>query len=130
MNAVDTNILARYFLNDDAAQSPTAKNIIEQGVFVSNSVILETVWLLQSRYEQPAKAIAAALSALIEMPNVIVTNADALIWTLQRFGDGADFADMLHLIEATGHEAFLTYDRKLAKQAGANTPIGIRIVGT
>jgi predicted nucleic-acid-binding protein len=129
MNAIDTNILARYFLNDDAVQSPLAREIIKQGAYVSNSVILEIVWLLQSRYEQSSTAVTSALLAVINMPDIIVSDALALQWALQKYAAGGDFADMLHLVEAAGYDHFCTFDRKLAKQAGADSSIKIRIIG-
>jgi hypothetical protein len=36
---------------------------------------------------------------------------------------------MLHLVEAAGHDCFLTFDRKLAKQAGDATPIHVKDAG-
>lgn len=127
MDAIDTNILARYFLNDDKAQSPLAREIVIRGAFVSNTVILETAWLLQSRYNQPAKAVSAALLALIDMPNVVVGDHALLAWALEQYANGADIADMFHLVEAAGHDTFLTFDRKLSKQAGKNAPIRIKL---
>ena len=115
MDAVDTNILARYFLDDDREQSPRARAILMHGAFVSNSVILETAWLLQSRYNQSPKAISSALLALIAMPDVVVSDPALLSWALTRYADSADVGDMLHLVEAAGHDSFLTFDRKLAK---------------
>lgn len=129
MNAIDTNILARYFLNDDDVQSPLAFEYIKSGAFVSNSVILETAWLLQSRYSQSPQAVSAALLALIGMPDIVIVDSVLLVWALQQYAKGADIADMFHLIEASGHESFLTFDRKLAKQAGINAPIQIKIAG-
>jgi predicted nucleic-acid-binding protein len=128
MKAVDTNILARFVLNDDAQQSPIARETLKGGVFISNSVLLETVWLLQSRYNQQPANIAAALKAVIEIPGVQVSKAEAAIWALSRYSAGADFADMLHLVEGTGSDVFLTFDRKLAKQAGDAAPLSIELL--
>ena len=129
MDAVDTNILARYFLNDDQVQSPLARAILVSGAFVSNSVLLETAWLLQSRYNQSPKAVSTALRALIAMPDVVVADQSLLAWALTRYAEGADVADMLHLVEATGHDRFLTFDQKLAKQAGDTSPILVKDAG-
>jgi predicted nucleic-acid-binding protein len=129
MDVVDTNILARYFLDDDHEQSPRARAILMHGAFVSNSVLLETAWLLQSRYNQSPKAISSALLALIAMPDVVVSDLTLLSWALTRYADGADVGDMLHLVEAAGHDCFLTFDRKLAKQAGDATPVHVKDAG-
>ena len=48
MRAVDTNILARYYLRDDAAQGRIATDLLSAGdVFVPKTVILELEWVLR-----------------------------------------------------------------------------------
>lgn len=55
MRAVDTNVLARYYLRDDAAQARVADRILSDGdVFVPKTVVLELEWVLRSIAEQPA----------------------------------------------------------------------------
>ena len=48
MRAVDTNVLARYYLRDDATQGRVAASVLSAGdVFVSKTVILELEWVLR-----------------------------------------------------------------------------------
>ena len=54
MIALDTNVLARAFLQDDSVQSPDAVRVIQEladqeGVFVASSVLLELVWVLRKK---------------------------------------------------------------------------------
>ena len=63
------------------------------------------------------------------MPDVVVSDLALLSWALTRYADSADVGDMLHLVEAAGHDSFLTFDRKLAKQAGDATPIQVKDAG-
>ncbi len=51
MLAVDTNIVLRYLVKDDAAQSARARDIVESApIFVSLTVVLECEWVLRSLY--------------------------------------------------------------------------------
>ena len=54
MRAVDTNILARFYLRDDAAQGRIAASVLSGGdVFVPKTVILELEWVLRYVADQP-----------------------------------------------------------------------------
>lgn len=54
MRAVDTNVLARYYLRDDPVQSPLAASLLAAGdVFVPKTVVLELAWVLQFVAERP-----------------------------------------------------------------------------
>ena len=62
MKALDTNVLVRYFAQDDVRQSAIATRLLEDGLgaadrgFVSLLVLLETVWVMESRYHCDAAA--------------------------------------------------------------------------
>lgn len=38
---------------------------------------------------------------------------------------GADFADMMHVGAAEGASSFVTFDRKLERRAGPDSPVAI-----
>ena len=58
MRAVDTNVLARYYLRDDPTQARLAGKILSAGgVFVPKTVILELEWVLRSVAEQPGSKV-------------------------------------------------------------------------
>jgi predicted nucleic-acid-binding protein len=128
MLAIDTNVLVRYLIEDDKQQTEIAKNVMKAGCYLSLTVLLETVWLLASRYKQPRAAIAEALLQVIQLPELRTVD-DALInWVLQRFNDGADFADMVHLVDGRCADAFATFDRAITRAAGENPPMIIEIL--
>lgn len=52
----------------------------------------------------------------------------ATLSALDRYAAGADWADMLHLIDSAGREAFLTFDRRAGTHAGSETTVPIEIV--
>ncbi|WP_260582033.1 type II toxin-antitoxin system VapC family toxin [Sphingopyxis sp. PET50] len=123
MKAVDTNILARFMLDDDPVQSPIARDIIEAGVFVPLTVLLELGWLLQSRYAMERAHLAASLLGLFDVPGIVLDDELAVRSAVAAFAKGGDFADHLHLVAAKGAEAFVTFDRSMV----ANEAIGVRV---
>ena len=127
MRAIDTNVVIRFLTADDAAQAQTARRIIEGGdIFIGTTVLLESEWVLRSGYGFGAKQIASSLAGLAGLPGITVEEPAELSQALEWMREGADFADALHLARAAHCDAFLTFDRKLAKRAkqlGAMTVI-------
>ena len=118
VRAVDTNILVRFFAADDEKQSPVARAlIVGADVFVPTTVVLETEWVLRSAYGFAPSAIANSLRMLGGLPRVSLENAVATVQALDLLEQGVDFADALHLIQSAHCEAFVTFDRKLARRA-------------
>jgi predicted nucleic-acid-binding protein len=118
MVAVDTNVLARLLLNDDAAQHQRVKALFKsRQVFTAPiTVMLELVWVLES-YDCTAEKIAAGLSALLALPNFKPAQADALRLALQSYTSGMGFADALHLALSADQQGFVTFDKAFAKRA-------------
>ena len=118
MIALDTNVLARLLLQDDAAQYKRAKTLFEtRQVFTTTvTVMLELVWVLESRNVVPEK-INMALNALMNLPNFKPERADALREALRNYKNGMGFADALHLALSDGQEKFLTFDKAFVRRA-------------
>jgi predicted nucleic-acid-binding protein len=118
MIAVDTNVLARLLLNDDAAQYQRAKDLFKsRQIFTAPvTVMLELVWVLQA-YDCTAERIAAGLTALLDLPNFKPAQTDALRQALQSYASGMDFADALHLALCADQAGFVTFDKAFAKRA-------------
>jgi predicted nucleic-acid-binding protein len=59
MIAFDTNLLVRFVVNDCPAQADMAEALMrQQTVFISRTVLLESEWVLRSRYGQSPAALA------------------------------------------------------------------------
>lgn len=128
MRAIDTNVIVRFLTADDAAQAKAARKVIEDGdIFVSLTVLLETEWVLRAGYGLSVAEIVGALRALAGLPGVTIEAPAHLALALDWTGKGMDFADALHLAGADHCTAFVTFDRKLAKQAKnlVTTPVSI-----
>ena len=82
MIAIDTNILLRYLLVDDAVQSLQASAIItgKEKVLVTDVVIIETVWTLKGKkYKLDKEGIRQTINKLFEEPNLVFEDGQT-IW--------------------------------------------------
>lgn len=124
MIAVDTNVLARFFINDEedreaAKQRPAAIAALSEKVFVPMSVILEFEWVMRGFYELPRKEIQRVFESLCGLANVQVENRASVLAALDAYKNGLDFADALHLARADFCSTFLSFDVRLKKRADA-----------
>ncbi len=118
MLAIDTNLIVRYLTGDQPQQSRKAKALIDSElVFVCKTVLLETAWVLRSVFGFTPTEIAKALTDLAGLPSVTLEDAAIVATALNWMAGGMDFADALHLANAQGSDAFVTFDRGLAKKA-------------
>jgi len=118
VTAIDTNIIVRLLTRDDEAQYKTALAIFkENSIFISDTVILETEWVLRYAYDFSSSAICNALVKLLGLPNVKTSNAEALALAIEWARGKLDFADALHLALSRNHDEFVTFDKKFARQA-------------
>ena len=81
MRAIDTNILVRALVRDDAAQTAKAEALLSSGaeLFVPVTVILELEWVLRSRYALAPKAVAQAIEGVAALPNVVMGERKAVL---------------------------------------------------
>lgn len=124
MKAIDTNILVRFLINDDPAQADRVYRLFEETersgerIFISLPVIMETIWVLMTRYECPTSLIYEMLERLILVPYLEFESAGR-IQLLTTLGPGSklDPADLMIALTARdrGCEATLTFDRKAAR---------------
>jgi predicted nucleic-acid-binding protein len=118
MLAVDTNIVVHYLVKDDDAQSTRARDIVGSGaIFVPLTVVLECEWVLRSLYGFSRSAVIAALEAFCGASGVAVGEAATVERAFRLARQGLDFADALHLAQGSECEAFVTFDKRLARRA-------------
>ena len=127
MRAIDTNIVARLLLGDDPEQSAIARRVVDEGVFVSPTVLLETAWLLRSRYRLSREGVAAYLLGLIEIPSVSMATPDAVAWAIERSAIRGDLADLMHLVASLGASEFVTFDEDVLRDAAPDSPVPVVI---
>lgn len=126
MIGLDTNVLARYVMQDDPRQAPRATRLVESlrpesPGYVSLVVLVELVWVLKSNYGLERGQVAAVLETLLRSKELVVDRAESVNQALQRFATaGADLADALieRLAAAAGCDATFTFDAGAVKSAG------------
>lgn len=118
MRAIDTNVVVRLLVADDADQAKAARQIVLGGeTFLGVSVVLETEWVLRAGYDFTAPQIVDALRALGGLPGLTMEEPEQVAMALEGLAQGMDFADALHLARSGHCREFVTFDRKLAKRA-------------
>jgi predicted nucleic-acid-binding protein len=127
MIGLDTNVLVRYFAQDDAVQSKKATALMEslsadRPGYVSQVALVEVVWVLGRSYGVGRDPIKDIIESMIGTKELVVEGADIVRKALRVFAasDKADFADCL--IERSGHvaecEYTATFDVTASKVAG------------
>ena len=122
MRALDTNVLARFFVDDAddaqaAKQRPAAIAALAGRSFVSVTVLLELEWVLRGFYELRTRDISRVLRALASIEHVTLEDRGAVLVAVDAFDKGLDFADALHLARSSRASGFATFDQRLAKRA-------------
>ena len=118
MPAVDTNIVVRFIVRDDETQAQRSKAILlDRGVWIAKTVLLETEWVLRSTYKYSRQAMHDALTDLLGLPGVEAEDSAEVAQALKWFAAGLDFADALHLASRPDGARFVTFDEALARQA-------------
>lgn len=126
--AVDTNVLVRYLVNDDAEQAAAARALLEgltrdRPGFVCREVTVEVVWVLERAYKFNRVEIANVLVELVTTDCLVFEAADDITRAALDYRQGGPgFADRMILTAAdrAGAMPLYTFDKRLAKLEGAN----------
>lgn len=127
MIAIDTNVLVRYLVCDDAEQAEAARALLaklssERPGFICREVTIEVVWVLERAYQLPRDQIATVLDELIATEGLLIEAADDVSRAASAYRQGgADFSDLMILAAAkrVGARPLHTFDRTLARLEGA-----------
>lgn len=127
MLGIDTNVLVRFLVRDDEAQFEKARKLIRREiaagrrVFVNQLVLMETEWVLRSRYAVPKNQIIEAVSGLLNATDIQFEDEPAIEEALFTWKDSiADFADCLIGAKnrRMGCRATATFDAKASRLPG------------
>ena len=120
MIAVDTNVLLRLLVGDDASQAAKARRLFDRAdaeqksIWVSDTVLVKLVWTLARAYSRDRTDIVKALRSLSSHATVVLESAAAVRDAIDAFERGrADFADCLLAMKAqsAGCDEVATLDR-------------------
>jgi predicted nucleic-acid-binding protein len=123
MNALDTNVLLRVFVNDDEAQHAAVLELVGNKavtpLLVSGLVLAEFVRILRRRLGQTRQRVVEMVERILEAPEFVVADAAEVTEALAVYrGGGVDFSDCLIVAaaRAAGADAVFTFDRDAARR--------------
>lgn len=113
--SVDTNVLVRAVLQDDAKQADVATRVLKDASLIAVSLpcLCELVWILRRGAGLPKEDVSATIRDLLNSGNVAM-NRPAVEAGLAVLEAGGDFADGIIAYEGSwlGGETFVSFDRQ------------------
>jgi len=124
MKAIDTNVLVRFLVTDDARQSAVVRKRLKSAetrgetLFVPLTVLLETIWVLESSYDVAREAIVDSIDDLLRMPVLQMEDADTvrrMVSVARNTNTGLADALIGLVAERAGCDGVLTFDKRASK---------------
>ncbi|HYW34490.1 MAG TPA: type II toxin-antitoxin system VapC family toxin [Balneolaceae bacterium] len=120
MIGIDTNVLVRLHVEDDAEQYQKAKDLIEKctirnPLFISHIVLIEFCWVLRSSYKVPKEKVIEEIEYYINAGDVFLENQELCRDALSHYKQSSvDFSDCLigTLAEKNNCQTTYTFDQK------------------
>ncbi len=115
---LDTNVFVRHLTQDNANHSPRASQFlmrIAQGqqVRTADTVVFETVFLLEKHYRHPKVSIRANVLPLLTLPGIVLPGKERFQKVFDYYVNrNLPFADAYHvaLMEDEGLTEVITFD--------------------
>ncbi len=118
MISIDTNVIVRFLTRDDEQQYKKAFKLFKtKEIYIPDTVILETEWVLRFAYEFSAKDICVALKKLFGLKNILLSNPSYIAQAIEWCEQGMDFSDALHLAHCQQYENLYTFDKSFISKA-------------
>ena len=127
MIALDTNVLVRFLVEDDADHAELAKALLQRAIdseepcYVSDVVLCELVWVLERRYKLARNEVCLGLRRLVHAQHLLFSSVESLSRALEAYekarGDFADYIIREHA-RANGCVAVATFEKDLLKEPG------------
>jgi predicted nucleic-acid-binding protein len=129
MRGIDTNVLVRYLVQDDAEQGRKAARFVAEACsaespgLINRIVMCELVWVLESAYGYARGRIALALEQILRTAQFRIEDHSEMWSSLREYQAGADFADALigAVNRRLGCTETVTFDRKAGRRSGFKT---------
>ena len=116
--SVDTNILARAILQDDAKQGRAAAKLLREASLIAVSLpcLCELVWVLRHGAKLTKENVSTVIHSLLNTHNVAM-DRPAVEAGLALLEAGGDFADGVMAYEGNwlGGETFVSFDKQAVK---------------
>ena len=127
MIGLDTNVLVRFLVRDDEVQARRARTLIEtcratgEDCLVSNPVLCELEWVLESVYHASRSDVVTAVRTLLTTPPFVLEDAELLERALRMYSNSrGDLSDYIlgETAAARGARTTYTFDRDLRSAGG------------
>ena len=115
---VDTNILVRHLTGDPADMAARATAYLAEAaeMYLTDLIVAETVYVLESFYEAPREQVGAAMRSLVSMRSVVTVDPALLLRAIEVYEtDRLDFAEayVVACAESTGVCRVASFDRSI-----------------
>jgi len=115
---IDTNILVRHLTGDPPSQAKLATSILERAerLILTDLVVAELVYVLESYYDHPREDVGEAVRSLLALSSVAVTDHDLVLRSVELHEhERLDFAEayLAAAAELSGVGAVASFDRAL-----------------
>lgn len=119
---VDTNVLVRHLTNDPPDQAARATAFLghEGELLLTDLVVAETVYVLESFYEAPRDQVAQAIRSLLAFRTVVCVDPALLLRAVEVYEiERLDFAEayLVACAESTGVAVVASFDRSLDRMS-------------
>ena len=115
---VDTNILVRHLTGDPADMAARATAFLAEAeeLYLTDLIVAETVYVLESFYEAPREQVATSMRSLVSMRSVVTVDPALLLRSIEVYEtDRLDFAEayVVACAESTGVGRVASFDRSI-----------------
>jgi predicted nucleic-acid-binding protein len=120
MKFIDTNIFIRFLVNDIPQKADACEKIFKNAVakketlFITEMVIAEIIWVLESYYELPQPEVQEKVEKIINTPNLICPHKDLILNALTIYGENnIDYIDAYNalILKDKGIKEVYSYDK-------------------
>jgi predicted nucleic-acid-binding protein len=116
---LDTNVLARYYIHDEAdaeakKQREAARRLMESGkpLMVCKTVLLELEWVMRGYYKFTVAQINSVMNHLLALPQVTIEDRESVVQALSHCQAGLELADALHHASYRACDSMASFDDK------------------
>ena len=115
---LDTNVLVRHLTGDPPGQARRATALLRarHELILTDLVLAEMVYVLESFYERPRTEISEMTRALLALPSIAVVDHDLLLRAVELYEDARlDFAEayLAALVELSDVNQVASFDRQI-----------------
>jgi len=122
---IDTNVLVRHLTGDppEMAARATAYLSRESELLLTDLVVAETVYVLESFYEAPREQVAESIRSLLAMSSVVAVDTALLLRSVEVYeSERLDFAEayLVACAESTGVNVIASFDKSIDRIGTVN----------